>query len=262
MGQAVTSLLDLDKLLNRVIEATVYLCRSDEAVLYLIDESTDELYMTAAQGVGARASHRLRLRVSDSLLGEVVRTGRPIIRNSAGNGDQIKVKTGYIVRSAANVPLRVKDRCIGVLGVANRVRTRCFTRTDVRRLCALANYAAIAIENARLYEATRKVIAAEVLNNTVVTVSHYVNNPLMSLMVNADRLVQAQQDGTLADSDDAVQENMRYTEMKVEEISAVLSILHDLTLPHFVTYLEDIKMLDIETKVQARLRSIKEKYAI
>jgi two-component system NtrC family sensor kinase len=262
IGQAVTSLLDLEKLLNRIVEAAVYLCRADEGVLYLIDEKSDELYMAAAQGIGERTAHSFRLRVSDSLVGEVVRTGKPAIRNSSVGDARFKVKTGYLVHSLANVPLNVKDKRIGVLSVANRVRIRNFSLNDIRQLGALANYAAIAIENARLYEATRKVVAAEVLNNTVVTVSHYVNNPLMTLMVNADRLRLAENEGRVTDADGLVADTVRFTEMKVEEISAVISILHDLASPQFVTYIDDIKMLDIEAKVRERLKNIKEKYQV
>jgi len=262
IGRAVTSLLDLDKLLTRIVEASVYLCRADEGVLYLVDEATNELYMTAAQGVGEKAARGLRLRVSDSLVGEVIRTGQPAVRSSGALDRPVKVRTGYLVRSLVNVPLQVKKRRIGVLSVANRVRAYQFTRSDVRRLSAMANYAAIAIENARLYEASRRLVAAEVLKDTAVTVSHYINNPLTTLIVNADRLVQAKKDGRLQDADGVVEENVRFTEMKVEEISSVLSILNDLSSPQFVTYLDNIKMLDIEAKVQEQLRAIKTKYEI
>jgi len=262
IGQAVTSLLDLEKLLNRVVEASVYLCQADEGMLYLVDERSDELYMTAAQGLGEKAARGFRLRVSDALAAEVLRTGKPFLRASQGEDAKLKIKTGYLIHSLVNVPLQVKDKRIGVLSVTNKVRARSFTSDDVRRLGALANYAAIAIENARLHAATRKVVAAEVLNNTIVTVSHYINNPLMTLMINADRLVQAAKEGKLTDSDGVVAQAGRLTEIKVEEISAVLSILHDLASPQFTTYVNDIKMLDIEAKVQERLQDIKQKYQI
>jgi GAF domain-containing protein len=256
----VTSLLDLELLLNRIVEASVYLCHADEGMLYLIDERSGELYMTAAQGVGEKVAHGFRLRVSDSLVGQVIRTGKPAIVASQGSDTKLKLKTGYLVHSLVNIPLRVKDKMIGVLSVANRVTARSFTRTDVTRLNALANYAAIAIENARLYDANRKIAAADMLNNTVVTVSHYVNNPLMSLLANVDRLSQAKEDGKLVDGDDVVEETTRFAQMKVEEISAVIAILSDLASPQLVTYIDNIKMLDIGAKVQERLAYIKEKY--
>jgi len=260
IGQAVTSVLDLDKLLSRVVEAAVYLCRAEEGTLYLIDEESGELYMTAQQGIGEKAARGVRLPVSDSLVGQVIHAGKPAIVTSKTLNPELKILTGYLVHSLVNVPLQVKDQVIGVLSVANRIHRRDFTRDDMTRLQGLANYAAVAIDNARLYEATRKVIAAEVLNNAAVTISHYINNPLMALMMSVDRLVQARKEGASADWDDMLTEAARLTEMKVEEISAVISILRDLASPQFVTYMDNIKMIDIEAKVQERLRYIREKY--
>jgi two-component system NtrC family sensor kinase len=65
-----------------------------------------------------------------------------------------KIKTSYLVRSLIYVPLRIQTRTFGVLGVDNRINARTFADTDVNTLNALADYAAIAIENARLYQAT------------------------------------------------------------------------------------------------------------
>ena len=262
IGRAVTSLLDLEKLLNRVLEASVYLCRADEGMIYLLDEKSDALYMAAAQGIGAKAAHGLKLRVSDSLVREVIRTCRPAIRTSKSHRVGFEPQAGYTAYSSVNAPLRVKDQCIGVLSVINRVHARNFTRDDVNRLSALANYAAIAIENARLYQATRKVAAVEMLNNTVVTISHYINNPLMTLAANADRLARAGREGKLIDSEGLVAAITRSTEMKVEEIAAVIAILHDLASPQFVPYMDNFKMLDIGAKVEERLRHIKEQYKV
>ncbi len=257
IGQAVTSLLDLDKLLNRVVEASVYLCRADEGMLYLVDKESGDLYMTAAQGVGEKTAHRLRVRAGGNFVRETLRTGKPVILTSQ---KRLKVTTGYLVHSLINVPLKVKGETIGVLSVTNRVRRRDFTGDDVARLTALANYAAIAIENARLYQETRKVVAAEVLNNTIVTISHYINNPLMALTVSMDRLRQACKKKQLDDPSGLVVETVRFTEMKVEEIASVIAILRDMASPQLITYMDDIKMLDIETKVKEQLQRIEAKY--
>ena len=260
IGQAVSSVLDLDQVLNRVVEASVYLCHAEEGTLYLIDKETNELFMTATQGMGEKAAHGVRLRVQDSLIGKVVRTGKPSIMTSESLHPELKIHTGYTVHSLVNVPLQVKARVIGVLSLANRLRRHDFTRADVTRLSGLANYAAIAIENARLYDATRQVVAAEVLNNTVVTISHYINNPLMSLMMNIDHLAQLDASENPDDFDREVGQVIKFTEMKVEEISVVIAILRDIASPQFITYMDDIKMIDIDSKVQERLHYIKEKY--
>jgi transcriptional regulator with GAF, ATPase, and Fis domain len=264
LGQAVTSLLDMDNMLARVVEGAVYLCRADEGVLYLADPDSRELYITAAQSAGKRATQGLRLHVVDRLADRVLETGRPILlTNEMLSVSQIRVRTGYLVYSLLSVPLKARGRSIGVLCVVNKGRLLDFTKDDVGRLSAVASYAAIAVENSRLVEATRKDAVAEMLDQTVATVAHYINNPLMSLMVKADGLVLAKRHGTLVESPDAsgvVDEMASYTERKVEEVKAVLTILSDLTSPQVVTNMDDVKMLDIEARVRDRLRQIRVQY--
>lgn len=147
IGKSVTSLLDLDKLLSRLVEAAVYISGAEEGWLMLVDEETNELYVRAAQGLEERYARSMRLKVKDSLAGKVVRTGEPIV---IGGGEH-KIKTAYLVKSLMAVPLRLGQRVIGVLSVDNRVKEKHFSKGELYLLSALADYAAIAIENARLF---------------------------------------------------------------------------------------------------------------
>ncbi len=65
-----------------------------------------------------------------------------------------KIQTAYLVQALIYVPLKYKDRVIGVLGVDNRQHRLPFTERDVLLISLLADYAAVAIENARLYQAS------------------------------------------------------------------------------------------------------------
>jgi len=150
--QAMTTLLNLETLLSRVVEASVFVSRADEGMLFLMDEETAELYLRAAKGVGEKYARGLRLRVDDSLIGQVVMTGEPLRIASAEARLALKVKTGYLVNSLLYVPLKLREEIKGVLGVSNRVSDRAFTPDDQHRLNVLADHAVIALENARLYE--------------------------------------------------------------------------------------------------------------
>lgn len=260
IGQAVATVLDLEKLLNRVVEAAVYLTHADDGGLFLVDRESGELYLTAAQGFGKAQAQGMRLRVEDSLIGQVIKSGTPLQFSAEAGGIDLKVKTGYLVHSILYVPLRIKNQVIGALGVANRVRKYTFTQEDQFRLLALADYAAIAIENARLYEATQEIVAAEILKQTVVTLSHYINNPLTALAMSAQTLAMAVKEGRVQDEAEVIARAVLFTEMKVEEISAVLAILQDLASPKSTTYLGTIKMIDIEQQVKKRLEQIRKKY--
>lgn len=254
VGQSVTSLLDLDKLLNRVVEAAVYISNADEGWLLLVDEETEELYLRAAQGMGKSQARGFRLKIKDSLVGSVVRTGEPLLATgSLKTEERLKVKTGYLVGSLLYAPLKVKGRVIGVLGVANRTPSRKFGQENLFRLTSLADYAAVAIENARLYDATRQLVAMDILKQTVVTVAHYINNPLAALVMQTQILLNDLQKNKPEDI-------LRFIEMKAEEISAVIGILQEMAAPRSTTYLGGIKMIDIRAELDDRLQKIKEKY--
>ncbi len=152
IGKAVTSLLDLEKVLNRIVEAAVFLTGAEEGFLLLVDEQTGELYMRAGKGLGEKYAHGFRVRVADSLSGQVVQTGKPIMVTSVQDEEKFKLKTGYLVKSLLHVPLKVRDEVIGVLSVDNKLSPKAFTDNELYLLSALADYAAIAIENARLYQ--------------------------------------------------------------------------------------------------------------
>jgi len=152
LGRSVTSLLDLGLVLNRVVEAAVYVTGAEEGSLMLIDEESGDLYMRAARGVGEKHARGFRVRVEDSIAGRVLRTGEPIMLGGTRPDDTYKVKTDYFVKALLNVPLKVGDEIIGVLAVNNRDAARGFSSRHLRMLISLADYASISIYNARLYQ--------------------------------------------------------------------------------------------------------------
>ncbi len=147
IGKSVTSLLDLELILTRVVEAAVYLAGAEEGTLMLVDPETHELYVRAAKNIQVGLQN-MRLRVSDSLAGYVFRTGKPLLISEQGLQ---KIKTQYLVRSLLYVPLKIRTQMIGVLGVFNRVSDHPISQQDVGLITALADYAAIAIANAQIY---------------------------------------------------------------------------------------------------------------
>lgn len=151
IGRSVTSLQNLEQILNRIVEAAVYLTGAEEGSIMLVDESSGEMYLRAARGMGEKNAKTSRLKIQDSIAGQVVRTGRPVMIGGMNQDDSFKVTTGYFVKSLLNVPLKVTDRVIGVLAVNNKSKVQAFSERHLNLLAAMADYASIAIENARLY---------------------------------------------------------------------------------------------------------------
>jgi two-component system NtrC family sensor kinase len=154
VSKSVTALLDLEELLNRIIEAALYVTGAEEGSLLLIDKGSGDLLMRAARGLGEKYARGFRVKVNDTIAGEVVRTGEPFWTTAADQS--LKVKTNYLVSSMAYIPLKVGKQVIGVLLVDNQTSMKPFTEGDIYLLSALADYAAIAIDKARLYETVKR----------------------------------------------------------------------------------------------------------
>jgi len=151
VGRDVTGTLDLDHVLKNVVEAAVKLTHAEEGSLLLLDEETDELYMRASHNFEDGFARAFRLPVTDTFAGEVIESGEALVLS---NEEGQKIKTAYLVQALIYVPLKVDEKVIGVLGVDNRQHRLPFTERDLLLISILADYAAIAIENARLYRSS------------------------------------------------------------------------------------------------------------
>jgi len=158
--EKIASTLELEEVLKRIVEAAVQFSGADEGSLLLLDEETNELYMRASKGFGEEYASTFRQQVDDNnIAGRVIKTGRPVlIGPDSGLGDQIKVKTGYLAISILNLPIKRDGETFGVLAVYNSRTPEPFTSDHLILLRPLANYAAIAIDNARRYEETQQLL--------------------------------------------------------------------------------------------------------
>jgi len=155
VGQSVTSSLNLDDVLRRIVEAGVHLTHAEEGFLALLDNPSNQLYLRAVKNIDEEKSKTLRLPVSDSLVGKVMQTRHPIRTIANSSSQSLKVSTGFLVHSLLHVPLISRGRAFGVLSVDNQISRREFSEADENLLLSLADYAAVAIENAKLYEQAR-----------------------------------------------------------------------------------------------------------
>ncbi len=171
VGKSVTALLTQDQLLERVLDAVFYVISAEEATLLLMDPQDGTLQAKL---------HRQRVP------GDV----RQVSRRSTEELASDAARKGSITTTGAMVsaPLRVGDQTIGVLGVGNRISSRPFSPHEQQLLLALADYAAIALENARLYDKVRRADRAK--SEFVSLVAHELRTPMTSIRGYADMLLQ------------------------------------------------------------------------
>jgi len=160
IGQSVISTLHLDEVLRRIVHAAVELTHAEEGFIALPDEHTDRLYLRAVWNIAEEKAKTMRLPVTDTLVGEALSQRKAIRSNRQSDHEQlIKVSTGFLVHSLMHMPIIHRDQPLGVLSVVNHSSARPFQEKDEASLAALAGYAAIAIDNAILYERAQQVIA-------------------------------------------------------------------------------------------------------
>ncbi len=180
IAQAITSQLDLDEVLNQVTETAMLLTSAGETSIWIVDETSGELFLKAERGIQDDKVRQMRLPIrKDTYAGQVIDTGKPLQAQRQPGEDQIKVKTHYLVESLLYVPIILGGVTLGVLSAVHREGGKHFNKRDERLLLAIADFAAIAIQNARLYQATDKALQRRVKELSALNeVSHSVNSTL------------------------------------------------------------------------------------
>src|SRR5574341_1273176 len=162
IAKVITSQLELDVVLKQVASVAMALTAAGEAGVWLVDEQTGNLQLQAHQGIDDPKIQQMRLSVTGSLAGKVIETGKPLRATSQEEGQKIKVKTGYLVGALLYVPISLGGSTFGVLAVAHREANKAFTARDEKLLQIIAEFAAIGVQNSRLYHATDRALAQRV----------------------------------------------------------------------------------------------------
>jgi PAS domain S-box-containing protein len=182
-GQAFTSTLNLDNVLVTVLEEVRHLMDVIAASVWLTDSTTGELVCWHATGPGHDVVRGWRMSPGQGIAGWVALHGESLIVPDAWDDERYfsgvdeQVQLG--LRSILTVPLQVREGVIGVLQVVDLAAGR-FSATDLDLLEPLAATAAIAIENARLYERARQ--DAETKSTLLREVNHRVKNNLSAIV--------------------------------------------------------------------------------
>jgi GAF domain-containing protein len=148
------STLDLDELLERIIASAAELLDADTRSLFLVDEASGDLDITTATGESGERITRRRVPAHQGIAGWVVDHDEAAVVESPRDDPRfypvMDQAIRFETRNMIAVPLRVRGATIGAVEVINK-RNGAFDDLDADLAQALANQAAIAIDNARLY---------------------------------------------------------------------------------------------------------------
>jgi PAS domain S-box-containing protein len=161
ISQALNSTLDLEQLLNLVMDQIIGVVRAERGFLLLSDQNSQQLEFKVARNMDRKTLSEEAFQVSQSIIDRVARERQPILADNAQQDPRFAGQLSVVshsLRSILCVPLLAKDRLIGVVYVDNRIRAGLFTDRDRDLLQAFANQAAIAIENARLFNSLNETI--------------------------------------------------------------------------------------------------------
>ena len=153
IGREMSSILDLDVLLTRIAGLTKRLIDYRTFGILLLNEATQELDMKFAVRYGEDATSK-RVKLGQGLVGWAAEHKEPVLVSDVSK-DPRYLNLVPDARSELVIPMLIKDRCIGVFDLESP-ELDAFTKEHKELLTLLASQAAVAIENARLYEEVRR----------------------------------------------------------------------------------------------------------
>jgi HD-GYP domain-containing protein (c-di-GMP phosphodiesterase class II) len=156
LGQILNSTLDHKEIQRRATEAATQLMKAEVGSLLLVDEQKHQLYFEVALGDREEEIKTIFLNFGEGIAGWVVQHGEPLIVNSPEKDPRffkgVDQRTEFKTRSIICVPVKVKEKTMGVLEAINKQRKGRFNKEDLSLLTSLADQVAIALDNSRLYQ--------------------------------------------------------------------------------------------------------------
>ncbi|MCS7202163.1 MAG: HD domain-containing protein [Dictyoglomus sp.] len=156
IGFQINSTFRLKDLLNLIMTLSKETLEAEASSLMLLDEKTNDLTFEIALGEKGDVIKKFRIPLGEGIAGWVAKTGEPLIANNVEEDPRFAKKydsaTSFRTKSILCVPLKTKEKIVGVIEVLNKKGNDNFDENDLNLLQAIANQAAIAIENARLYQ--------------------------------------------------------------------------------------------------------------
>lgn len=165
IGKALTSSLEVHDVLESIMKQVDRLIKPKAWSLLLMDEISGDLTFEIAVSPVSHHLKGLRLKRGEGIAGWVAQHGKPLLISDVSNDSRfaayIDEKMSFTTRSIICVPLKIKERIIGVIELINSLDELVFNDADMAILSAIADFAAIALENARNYDRINELVITD-----------------------------------------------------------------------------------------------------
>jgi len=187
VGKALTSTLKLNDILDLIMLKVSELIAAQNWSLLLRDETTGELSFEIVVGLEKKTVQGVRLHRGEGIAGHVAETGEAVFLSDLSKNVKFSGRidgiTGFRTESIACFPMKVRDRVLGVIEIVNVNEMKTFEEKFAPVLTILADYGAIAVENARLFERIRRMTVTD--EYTGLYNARYLHETLDTLMEQA-----------------------------------------------------------------------------
>lgn len=155
IARDLASTLDLDILLSRIVHAAAEISGAEAASILLYDDTSRQLYFQVSTNMDESTRRGITVPLDGSIAGWIVNNRKPVRITNAHEDSRfysnVEAVTGLTTQSLLGIPLVTKNKVVGVLEALNKHKGK-FSDTDESMLLVLGAQAAVAIENARLFQ--------------------------------------------------------------------------------------------------------------
>jgi diguanylate cyclase (GGDEF)-like protein len=189
IGKALTSSLDIGEVMHVILAKVSELLKPSNWSLLLKDQATGELYFHAAVGSGSDKLLGLRIKPGEGIAGWVAQNNLPLLVPDVAKDPRFATRfdaaSRFHTRSILCVPLAFKGRTLGVIELVNGEKDSIFAEEDLRILSTVAEFSAIAIENARNFHKVQELTVLD--DHTGLFNSRHMKRQLESEVMRATR---------------------------------------------------------------------------
>jgi diguanylate cyclase (GGDEF)-like protein len=156
MISALSLSANCEELYRTVVDMATDLLRADSGSLMLLEEDGEVLQVKAAKGMHPALARSMRVRVGAGIAGRVAGSGLPLLVADIEKDSRTAIlnRPRFRTKSFLSVPLKLRERIIGVLNLADKENNGIFSQSDLNVLAAFADHVALMTERTRAFERT------------------------------------------------------------------------------------------------------------